>query len=88
MYAIIFSKKAKKDALKMSHSDLKEKLEKLLHSIQDDPFKSPPSFKKLNGELDGYYSRRINKQHRLVYKVDELNKAIIILRMWSHYGDN
>ena len=51
----------------------------------NDPFGYPPSYEKLVGELSGYYSRRINRQHRIVYKVLEDKKEIHIIRMWTHY---
>jgi Txe/YoeB family toxin of toxin-antitoxin system len=37
------------------------------------------------GDLTGAYSRRINIQHRLVYQVLETEKAVKILRLWTHY---
>ncbi len=33
----------------------------------------------------GAYSRRINLQHRLVYQVYAKEKAVKVLRMWTHY---
>lgn len=88
MYTFIFTKKADKDSVKLARSNLKRKIEDLLSIIKANPFQNPPPFKKLSGEYEGYYARRINIQHRLYYEVDELNKSIKILRMWSHYGDN
>ncbi len=40
---------------------------------------------KLSGDLNGLYSRRINRQHRIVYEVNEEKGEIHILRMWTHY---
>ncbi|GAB6142199.1 hypothetical protein JCM14076_29280 [Methylosoma difficile] len=37
--------------------------------ISQDPYTYPPEFEFLKGELKGAISRRINKQHRLVYEV-------------------
>lgn len=37
--------------------------------IATNPFKNPPPYEQLPGNLSGYYSRRINIQHRLVYEV-------------------
>ncbi|WP_341826960.1 hypothetical protein [Ruthenibacterium lactatiformans] len=31
------------------------------------------------------YSRRINRQHRIVYQVFEDEKIVKIIRMWTHY---
>ncbi|MBN3010470.1 type II toxin-antitoxin system YoeB family toxin, partial [Ruthenibacterium lactatiformans] len=35
--------------------------------------------------LFGMYSRRINRQHRIVYQVFEDEKIVKIIRMWTHY---
>lgn len=88
MYKIYFAKEAVKDAKKIKNSHLKDKIEILLKLVENDPFASPPPFKKLKGQFDGAYSRRINLQHRLFYQVDETGKRIKILRMWTHYGDD
>ena len=53
-----------------------------------DPYATPPRYENLVGDMQGLYSRRINIQHRLVYDVDETNKVVHVLRMWTHYGDN
>ena len=50
-----------------------------------DSFQSPPPYESLKGDLEGFYSRRINIQHRLVYEVMESEKTVLVLRMWTHY---
>jgi Txe/YoeB family toxin of toxin-antitoxin system len=57
----------------------------LVTILQKNPFKSPPPFEKLTGNLSGFYSRRINIQHRLIYEVFEDAKIVRVLRMWTHY---
>lgn len=47
--------------------------------------KAYPPYEKLRGDLAGYYSRRINIQHRLIYQVLVAEKTVKVLRMWSHY---
>ncbi len=84
-WRLVFTKQAQKDAKKLSSSELKEKAEGLLEIIKDDPFKSPPPFERLVGDLSGACSRRINIQHRLVYQVLKKQKTVKILRMWTHY---
>ncbi len=42
-------------------------------------------FEYLKGDMKGLISRRINKQHRLVYEVFEGEKIIKVYRMWTHY---
>ncbi|HBA66162.1 MAG TPA: Txe/YoeB family addiction module toxin, partial [Methylococcaceae bacterium] len=53
--------------------------------ITQDPCAYPPEFEFLKGDLKGAISRRINKQHRLVYEVLENEQAIKIIMMWMHY---
>lgn len=84
-YRLVYTKQAVKDAKKLRGSPLATKAKKLLHLLQSDPFRSPPSFEALVGELAGAYSRRINLQHRLVYQVLEKQKIVKVLRLWTHY---
>lgn len=84
-YIIKFSRQAQKDKIKLKSSGLEEICKKILVLMTEDPFCYPPSYEKLNGDLNGLYSRRINRQHRIVYKVLEEKKEIHIIRMWTHY---
>ena len=80
-----FSKAVAKDAKNLAAADLKEKTQTLLDVLRGNPWQNPPPYEKLVGELAGAYSRRINQQHRLVYRVRENTREIDILRMWTHY---
>lgn len=84
-YKLLFTKQANKDAKKIKKSGLKNKTQELLKLLQNDPFKTPPPFKKLVGDLSGAYSRRINIQHRLIYQVYKDIKTVKVLSMWTHY---
>lgn len=84
-YTIIFSKSADKDKKLLKQAGLDEKTMNILDIISKNPYQTPPPYEKLRGELDGLISRRINLQHRLVYKVYEETKEIFVVRMWSHY---
>lgn len=88
MYTLYYTHDAKKDFKKIIKSNHKEICLQFLDLIAQNPFQTPPPYKKLLGEHSGMYSRRINIQHRLFYEVDEKNKRIKILRMWNHYYDN
>jgi len=85
MYEVVFSKQAAKDAKKIARAGLKEKTVSLLDVLQENPWQSPPQFEKLTGNFTGFYSRRINIQHRLIYEVFEDAKIVRVLRMWTHY---
>ena len=84
-WELVYAKQALKDAKKLSSSGLKAKAEKLLELISEDPFRNPPPFEKLVGDLSGTYSRRINIQHRVVYEVLADVRIVKVLRLWTHY---
>ena len=88
MWIIKFTKNAEKDKKLIKSAGLEERVKKLLNLIAKNPFQNPPSYEKLVGYLQGYYSRRINLQNRLVYKVYEDINTVVVHSMWSHYGDN
>ena len=84
-WRILWTKAALKDAKKLSAAGLAQKAQGLLQVLEVNPFQNPPRYEKLQGELAGQYSRRINIQHRLVYQIYEAERAVKILRMWTHY---
>lgn len=84
-WTLLYSKQAQKDAKKLAAAGLKPKAQELLQLLAEDPYRRPPPFEKLVGDLAGAYSRRINIQHRLVYQVLDDEKIVRVLRLWSHY---
>jgi Txe/YoeB family toxin of toxin-antitoxin system len=84
-WKLVYTKHAQKDAKKLVSSGLKPKAQELLALLAEDPYRKPPPFEKLIGDLAGAYSRRINIQHRLVYQVLEEERVVKVLRLWSHY---
>lgn len=85
MYIIQYNKNVLKEIQKLKENKLAEKVHKLIEIIKINPYQTPPPYEKLVGDLESYYSRRINLQHRLVYKVIEDEKKVRILSAWSHY---
>lgn len=85
MWVVLFTKNAEKDKPKLKAVGLEKKAKSLLVLLSENPFQVPPSYEKLVGDLNGYYSRRINIQHRLVYRVDSQKNIVIVHSMWSHY---
>lgn len=84
-WRVVFTKQAQKDAKKLAVAGLRPRAEKLLVLLAENPFKTPPPYEKLVGDLAGAYSRRINIQHRLVYQVEESQRVVKVIRMWTHY---
>jgi toxin YoeB len=84
-WRLIYTRQAQKDAKKLAASGLKTKAQALLALLAEDPFRKPPPYENLVGDLAGAYSRRINIHHRLVYQVLEEDRVVKVLRLWSHY---
>lgn len=94
MYRIVYEKQAVKDIKNLKSVGLDKKTKELIEIIRVNPFQTPPIYEALVGNLKGYYSRRINIQHRLVYQVYaeaininqiEYDGTVKIIRMWTHY---
>lgn len=90
MYRVFYTKQAQKDIKKIKAAGLQPKAKNLIEVIKENPFQNPPPYEALVGNLSGYYSRRINIQHRLVYEVipekdEEYDGVVKIIRLWSHY---
>ena len=85
MYEVKLSKRAQKDLQKLKQNGLSKKAKSLVDILKENPWQNPPPYEKLVGDLNGFYSRRINVQHRLVYKVYEDEKVVAIYSMWTHY---
>lgn len=59
------------------------KLIRLIGEIQRDPFTGIGKPEPLKGDLSGYWSRRIDDEHRLVYRATE--KEVVIIKARYHY---
>ena len=84
-YTLVYTRQARKDAKKLAAAGLRPQAQRLLEILAHNPYRTPPRYEKLLGDLAGAYSRRINIQHRLVYQVLEDDKVVKVLRMWTHY---
>ncbi len=88
MYAIKYTKKASDDISKLKAAKLDSKAKELIEILRVNPFQVPPRYEKLQGNMYGIYSRRINIKHRLVYDVNEEEKVVKIISLWNHYDFN
>jgi len=84
-WRIVYTKQAKKDAKKLFHSGLKPQSERILAILKEDPYRTPPPYERLVGDLAGACSRRTNIQHRIVYQILDDIKTVKVIRMWTHY---
>ena len=85
VWQVVLTKQAAKDAQNLVNAKLWSNAERLLEVLAIDPFQNPPPYEKLVGTLAGFYSRRINIQHRMVYQVLRDINTVKVVRMWSHY---
>ena len=86
----IFDKDVKK--LKKENAKLAAKLWDLLLSIQASSYTGLGKPEALKGNLQGWWSRRIDEKHRLIYKIEneedeEQEKIIVLASCYGHYGD-
>ena len=85
MYKIVVTKQTLKDFPNLTAAGLDKKAKALIELLKENPFRNPPTYEKLVGDMEGLYSRRINIKHRLVYQVYEEEKVVKIVSAWSHY---
>lgn len=84
-YTIVIKNSAKQDLKKIKQSNLKGKFIEITQTLKEDPFSPTQSFEKLHPTSEGRYSRRLNSQHRVVYKVNQEELTVEIYSAWSHY---
>ena len=82
---LVWSEKAWEEYLYWQKQDKKilKRINTLLKDAQRTPFKGLGDPEPLKYEYSGYWSRRINKEHRLVYKIEE--NALYIAQCRYHY---
>ncbi|MBQ2163239.1 MAG: Txe/YoeB family addiction module toxin [Muribaculaceae bacterium] len=87
MYKIFFSEKAKLglSKLKKEAPYLLKKLEKLLIEIEQHPTTGTGQVEQLKYLGTNTYSRRINRKHRVVYRVLDDVVEVIIISVFGHY---
>jgi len=82
---LIFSDYAWDDYLYWQKTDKKilRRINKLIKEIKRDPFEGIGKPEPLKHALSGYWSRRINDEHRIVYKASA--ESILIAQLRYHY---
>jgi toxin YoeB len=62
-----------------------KKITGLLAEIAETPYRGAGRPEPLKYNLKGYWSRRINKEHRIIYKVDERRQIVTVHSLRGHY---
>ncbi len=64
-----------------------KKIEKILLELSETPFEGIGNPEALKYEYSGYWSRKINKKYRMIYKVEENIVTVTIVSAMGHYSD-
>ena len=82
---LIFSENAWDDYLYWQKTDKKtlKRINQLISDVQRSPFEGIGKPEPLKHALSGYWSRRIDGEHRLVYRTD--NDSVFIAQLRYHY---
>ena len=86
---IIFLKQAEADRKYWKQTENKavmNRITALLKDIAEHPYTGIGKPEPLKYELTGYWSRRINAEHRIIYSVDEDIITVYVLSMRYHYS--
>lgn len=89
-YALKFTRIALSDIEKHKKSGdraVLKKINQLLNELMKHPRTGTGKPEQLKHELEGLYSRSINKKHRLVYKIEDEVVTVLVLSAYAHYGD-
>lgn len=82
---LIFSERAWEDYLYWQENDRKlvARINQLIREIQREPFSGIGKPEPLKHAFQGYWSRRINEEHRIVYKIQ--GDSVLIAQLRYHY---
>jgi toxin YoeB len=87
---IVFSKKTKNDLdfwVKSGNKSILKKISGLIRAIQENPYEGIGKPEQLKHELAGLWSRRIDREHRIIYEIIDVNTIDIlsIISLKGHY---
>ena len=84
---LIFTEQAWDDYLwfQVNERKLLKKINTLIKDIQREPYDGLGKPEALKSNLSGYWSRRIDSEHRLVYEVNDTHTEIVLISCRHHY---
>ena len=89
-YKIILPEPVKKQITfhhKSGDKAIIKKIEAILTELENTPYSGIGNPEQLKHQLSGFWSRRLNKKHRLIYKVEETLITVFIISAMGHYND-
>lgn len=67
--------------------EILQKIVSLFEELQQHPETGTGQVEQLKGNLQGYWSRRIDKGSRLIYKIEQEIVTVFVISLKGHYGD-
>ena len=89
-YRLVLTPEAETHLLEWKKSGQNKVLKKILalfEELKEHPTTGTGQVEQLKGNLQGYWSRRIDKASRLIYKIREEVVEVIVVSAKGHYGD-
>lgn len=84
-WKVVTTSSMKTDVKKIVKSNLSDKYLSILNTLVKNPYLNTQSFEKLTPPIKSLYSRRLNSENRVVYKILKKEHKVKILSCWGHY---
>lgn len=87
-WTVLYTTAAQRDvkAIRKRYPHLRQRLERIDAQLRQDPVHPSHRFEALRGDLSGYYSRRLDGFHRVVYRIERPD--VVVVSCLGHYGDS
>jgi toxin YoeB len=89
-YTVVISAKARKELqlhYQSGNKSIIRKIEQIFLELSITPYQGTGNPEPLKYKLAGYWSRRINKKDRIIYKVIEKRVIVLVVSAIGHYGN-
>jgi len=87
MYSIKFSAEAQRDVIKLQNKspEALKKLIKLLPELREHPRSGTGKVERLKHYAQETWSRRLSKEHRIIYRIDDGIVEVLVVSAFGHY---
>ena len=90
IYELILLPEAERHLIEWSKSGQKKVLNKIanmLDELRHHPTTGTGKVEQLKGNLSGFWSRRIDKSSRMIYKIEEEKVIVMVVSLKGDYGN-
>jgi toxin YoeB len=89
-YSVVFAANTIKELekhKKAGNKAINTKIDEIFNELKNTPFTGEGQSEPLKYSLTGLWSRRINREHRIVYRVEENIVTVFVVSAMGHYSD-